>query len=728
MIRFRIGQSWKREPDAAPVDSFGLDVEGVDLLSGASEEPLAEVVPDLVEAVHSLAAGARRAAHVSLAEAHLELVLFRRGDDADVAVVSLGRPARLVRPRVRVDLAELVQAVVRCGRSLVRDLSGVAPALLREPRHRRMAGQLGELERGPLGDEAPAARRAGWTFQHLPSGAPAFGFDLDDPDDVLREYSSRVPWALPSLLVGGRVFLEIDGGLRVWDLAGLPFLSVLELSRQGTELSRALDAGDDRVVLALAGGATSLTLPLDGEAAALGDRPLHLRPAALAGALFEVGLAFSMAAAARHRAQAKNPYLVELAERCRAGLAELRRGGGLPGAAGPPSAEARRRSGALTKPLRAGGRLRRLRFEPLWTKTRLGGEGPGELIAGTRGPIFASTEMACGFSARGQLLYRRVGTHGVATSRDGWVVTASATRSLGFRGRAESASWLGPHDGTALGPELTRREGLLVAPMNGRGLIALSELTGREAWRFEPARTQRGYFAVHGHRVVLATDAGHLFGLDLATGEVCFRVQAALPFAAAPVPWGRKLLSLLTRGERTALFVADAHSGQVAWTHDSTLTAPALPVVIGKRAFVAGRREGHPLLLCLGAQGRALWERPVPLGTGALTLSAVGRDVVVADAHGAAALVGSEGQVEWRLGAAGEELARPVSPRFVRGVLFVPGQEVRAVDARGGSVLAEVRSGPGLCDLEVDSKLNLYLLDDGGTLEAHRLTSHFAVV
>ena len=47
MIRFRIGQSWKRERTASPVDAFGLDLDGVNLLAGASEEPLAKVVPPI---------------------------------------------------------------------------------------------------------------------------------------------------------------------------------------------------------------------------------------------------------------------------------------------------------------------------------------------------------------------------------------------------------------------------------------------------------------------------------------------------------------------------------------------------------------------------------------------------------------------------------------------------------------------------------------------------------
>jgi hypothetical protein len=61
-------------------------------------------------------------------------------------------------------------------------------------------------------------------------------------------------------------------------------------------------------------------------------------------------------------------------------------------------------------------------------------------------------------------------------------------------------------------------------------------------------------------------------------------------------------------------------------------------------------------------------------------------------------------------------------------VVLVPGEQVRAVEPRGGQVLAEVRAGAGLVALQADSKLGLYLLDDAGTLTSYELSSHFAVV
>jgi hypothetical protein len=61
-------------------------------------------------------------------------------------------------------------------------------------------------------------------------------------------------------------------------------------------------------------------------------------------------------------------------------------------------------------------------------------------------------------------------------------------------------------------------------------------------------------------------------------------------------------------------------------------------------------------------------------------------------------------------------------------VVLLPGELTRALEPRGGHVLAEVRTGIGLVDLAVDSRLNLYALDEDGTLTAYRLVTALAVV
>src|SRR5207247_6396872 len=104
------------------------------------------------------------------------------------------------------------------------------------------------------------------------------------------------------------------------------------------------------------------------------------------------------------------------------------------------------------------------------------------------------------------------------------------------------------------------------------------------------------------------------------------------------------------------------------------------------------------------------------------------RAVVVQAQSGAALRVELDGEIAWRVGSAGEELSRLVSPTLSRDVLFLAGETVRAIDPKSGHILAEVRAGATLIDLAADAKLNLYLLDEEGTLTAHRLATHLAVV
>ncbi len=727
MIRFRIGQSWKRERSASPVDAFGLDLDGVNLLSGASEEPLARVVPELIDALVALCTQGESFAQLSLAEAHLELLLARRDTEVQLQVISLGRPARRVRPPVLVDLKEFAAAACRCARLLADDLREAAPSLAKSPRHRRMMKQVASLEARAPKSVKSAHGQTGYSFRAAPSQPVSFGFTLDDPDDLLLAQKKDQKAALCSLMFKGTVSLRLMGEAPVWTGSDLPFLLALELSRQAEELSRALEGKEPRHTFEPGGLGPAVEADLRKEVLKLGGGVHPVSPTRLAEAMFELGLSLAFAATARNKAQARNPYLVELSARCREGLAHLRSAVEPPKDVRPARSKPKR-AGAASRPLKVPGRLRRLRFDKLWEKQRLSGEGPGRLKLSAKGLVFSSQQMACGFSAGGELLFRRVATHGVAASADGRVISASAARVCGFVGAEEGARWLRDHDGLSIGPELERRDGLGVTLSEGRTVLAFSEATGREIWRIAPPRTQRCHVTLQGHRALITTDSGYLYGLDLADGQVRYRMHAALPFAGATVPWGKKMIALLSRGDRVALFVADAHSGNIHWTHEASLEQPSKPLVLGGRVLVAGARDGAGLLVCLSTKGTPLWERQLHLGKGPLQLLAVGRMVLVTGQTGAATLVAPDGSVEWQLGAASEETSAPVAPCFARGVVVIPGEVVRAVDPRGGQVLAEVKAGVGLCDLKVDSRLNLYLLDDEGTLAALRLASHLAVV
>lgn len=115
MIRFRVGHSWMRETPGpgGPRDAFAFELEGINVLPGANDEPLVRIVGALVDAVASLVVDGERAGQVSLEDVHLELCFWRTvGVEVVASVIDLSSPPRLVRAPIPVELPALVEA--RC--------------------------------------------------------------------------------------------------------------------------------------------------------------------------------------------------------------------------------------------------------------------------------------------------------------------------------------------------------------------------------------------------------------------------------------------------------------------------------------------------------------------------------------------------------------------------------------------------------------------------------------
>jgi outer membrane protein assembly factor BamB len=214
----------------------------------------------------------------------------------------------------------------------------------------------------------------------------------------------------------------------------------------------------------------------------------------------------------------------------------------------------------------------------------------------------------------------------------------------------------------------------------------------------------------------LADESGHLFGLELETGQIRYRLTTYSPFLGPTIAWGKKFLALGGRADRHTLFAVDLHTGAIHWQRDFDLSSPSAPVAHRNRIWLAGYQDTRGLLLSLDTSGSILWKRVVPLGPPPYQLLALQGSILLCASDGSAAVFSAEGEQSWYLGSSGDPLP-----------CVVPGPRIRIVEP-GGQVLAEVSGGQGLCGLVVDRKLNLYLLDDDGTLSAYRLASHFALV
>ena len=667
-----LGQAWKRRGlGEAPHDSIALSFDGVNVLPQVAEESLSRVVAELVWAVSALVVDGERSGQVSLEESNLELCLWRsRGFEVELQVIDFGQPPRRVGPVQTVDLAELKDAVVRCARNFMRD-AGTSVELDRN---------LRDIEATVL-EELPTRHPEPFTFEH---GSAQLRIGAGDLVGRLTSWSKKSRASLPALLLEGR----IDSGAS--RIEGLVFLDLQRLARTAMAEGSVL-IGNERV------------------------EPLTV---------FEAALEFVVALRRHHPALAHNPYLESLQVRCIDGVAALKEPVPDLAPGGPGLGLGGSQRAPPVQPLIKQGAARRVRLQAQWsTPVALGEEGAKvHLVKG--GVIIASAHAAHAFSSAGKTKFRRLATRGVATSSHGSVVCADPNRVLLFGKRKGAASWLRDHDGAHFGPNLVESGNIGVTSMSNRGAVALDLLTGRELWRFDPTRTQKGYLTVHGPRVLLTTDGGSMFGLDTADGQVRFRIRAAAPAVGPAVMVGRRALFVMTQGDSSIVAMCEAMgtdgvpAGTLAWSTEVPLTHAAPPVASKQRTFIAGLADGKSQVLCLDQHGQLLWQRAVACDERTIRVVPFEGGVIASDARGVAVRLMPDGQIDWVLGANGDELSQPLAPQFARKLLVIPGPAIRVVEPSTGRVLSELDVGPHLTDYVLDSKFTLYTYTEPGTLQA----------
>lgn len=696
MIRFRVGHSWQRETPGpgGPRDAFAFELEGINVLPGANDEPLVRIVSALVDTVGAMVVDGERAGQVSLEDVHLELCFWRTGgNEVTVSVIDLSQPPRQVRAPIAVELPTLVEATVRCARGFLRDVEqhrgDIESELVGlEKKLKRLTGAVIE-ERARR--EAPAPWSA--VRSATPVGtatAVSLGYSLRDDESRTLAWNRKTRAGLPPLLFDGELTLT-DGTQQ----PGLPFLSMMGLARAATE-----------------GGAR------------VGGQPVP------ADQIYLAGLDLCLALRSRNAALGANPYVEALQVRCTDGLTALRQP--VPDTTMATVSPPRSTPGVPLAPV---GDVRRVTLQPRWSRPVALGEDGGRILLGKRWAIVHSAHAAHAFTKAGATAFRHLSNRGVAISVDGEAICATSDRLLCFEGRKGAAQWLRDHDGGRLGPGLESVDGVLVCPLGRRGVAGYARMSGRELWRFEPPRTQSLAYSRVGTRVLVGTDGGTLYGIDASDGQVRFRVKAGLPVARAPVAVRNRALVVLNRGEHSAIYLCDALSagdttpaGAIVWTRELILSTPSAPVWARGHTWLGGARDGRTVLICLGPRGQVLWEKTIPCDARTLSLLPWEGGVLVADARGAATRVLPDGSAEWVLGSSGDELNRAIPITVRRRTLVVPGPVTRLVQPRGGRVLAELGTGPRMLDLATDAKLTIYVLREPGTLETFVPGAALAVV
>ncbi|MGO9829228.1 MAG: PQQ-binding-like beta-propeller repeat protein [Myxococcaceae bacterium] len=716
MLRIRIGQHWKHEGAAEAVDGFGLELDGMALVQGASEEPLGRVMEQLLVATAALAAG-QRLAQVSLPESSQELLLVRRGEQLHLHVLRLGRPAAEVRAPVTLDPETWRRAVARAARRWIEDLRTMgAPGRVRA----RARALLSQADREP---KALAALAPGWGLRLEPRRMPGFRLEAADPEGMLGGQPRRAPVPVSALaLPGSLVLLSPDGAS--WRARGMVGLLAFELLRQGEEVVHALEAGEAALRLSPAGGAPSWQLELlQGKVLAPGWA-LAWPAAELAEAMVAPALGLTSLLTSLDATLGENHYLSDFTSRGRSVLAALR------GLVARPTQEPRaprRPARRRTSPeLQRGARVRRLGFVQRGQAKGLASEGESDLRPLGQGFLLSAPTRAVAVTSDGQLVRRWTAPAGLAVGPGREALLATETRWAFLDLEQPDARWLRESDGAALEGRLVLTDAHLLVTTQPSGVRALDRLTGRELWRFLPQRPQRLLLGLHSGRVLVASESGVVHGLDVAEGSVRFRIAGPLPCLGPPVAWGHAAVVTLGRSDRMAVLVFDAHDGAVRWLREFPLTAAAMPLARGARLRLLAQRDGAPVLLCLGPKGATQWERSLPLGRGPWTLHADGEASLAAAADGSVLRVDAQGRLDWRLG--GQRLPTTAAASLQRRVLLVPGETIRAVDARSGRVVAEIPAPGGLHALSVNEALDVAVLDAAGDLTVWKLGASLGVV
>jgi hypothetical protein len=717
MLRIRIGQLWKYEGAAEALDGFGLELDGMALVPGASEEPLGLVMEQLLQATAALAAG-QPMAQVSLPESSQELLLVRQKESFELHVLRLGRPAGAVRPPVRLDAEAWRGAVVRAAQGWISDLrASGAPARLRQ----RARALLSRADR----DARPLAKQPpGWGLRLEPRSVPGFRLQASDPDGLLCVQERRTPVPVALLALPSRLEL-VTGGVASFEVHGPAGLLVLELLRQAEEVVRALEAGERTLRFSPAGAPSQWQLDLLNGGVAAPAWTLPWPAEAVAQAMVAPALGFASLLPALDARFAENRYLVDFTARGRAVLAALRGLVARPAEEQPP-VERRGRRRPPAPPLQPGAQVRRLGFLRRGHAKALADEGASELRPVGLGFVLLARTHAAVVTREGEVVQRRVAPRGIVLGAGGEGLLADELRWQGIRLQEPEARWFRDHDGATLKGPLLVTDEQLVLTTQPSGVRALDRFTGRELWRFQPQRPQRLHLGFHSGRVLVAAESGTVHGLDLAEGSVRFRLPAPLPCLGPPLPWGRSAAAALGRGDRMGILVLDPHQGVVRWLREFPWACVAPPLARGSRLRVLGQRDGAPVLLCLGPRGATLWERPLPLGPGPWALSPDADASLATAADGSAVRVDAQGKVDWRL--EGQRTHSVASAVLQRQVLLVPGETVRALDVRSGRVVAEIPSPGGLHALAATEKLDVAVLDAAGDLTVWNLGASLGVV
>lgn len=155
---------------------------------------------------------------------------------------------------------------------------------------------------------------------------------------------------------------------------------------------------------------------------------------------------------------------------------------------------------------------------------------------------------------------------------------------------------------------------------NGRGIVGLDRLTGKELWKatdHEASYSAPVVTTINGKQLALCFTRAGLVGLEPFTGKVLFEVpwrarSSASVNAAAPVVWGNRVFITTSYDTGAKLLsIEDAKPVEI-WSNDESLSSHyPTPIWAGGHLFgFHGRQENGAQLRCVESEtGKVLWSQ-----------------------------------------------------------------------------------------------------------------------
>lgn len=389
----------------------------------------------------------------------------------------------------------------------------------------------------------------------------------------------------------------------------------------------------------------------------------------------------------------------------------------------------------------------RLRFTQRWRAEVEGLDLAGTFLSGDRLIVPGARELCAIDRASGSIAWTAPASRAATTAAGDDILRVTTRGEVELRcGATGDAIWttrVVPRVGAASPPVVISQPGVarvaLLAEAERR-LVALDLRTGEARWTL--TARHGGSFRVRriGRLAVVVSGDAVVTAVDLSSGEVVWRHGDAVPFSAAPVVHGERVIALAGEPGRGP---AVAHVlGGLTGAHEHTLhagiAACAPPVASGDTLAIpcASREEGVVLVGFSLERGEELFRtaldatvvggaRPAAIAVGDLFVTNLpsGRAVAV-DAR--------TGDIRWTWtgrAARPDDVPRRLEPVVRAGAIFVPQASLAVLRPRDGVSLSEL----DVCDLvpdmiRVDEQGAVFVGEESGHLGCFELGARLRVL